>query len=80
MSRGVDIQLKILPTLSLITISPAVHGQLLANVRGVLQFHFRAVHPSVALTPLLLYLVLTDDECQIYPCGAAGVLLCFKQV
>ena len=52
MSRGVDTQLKILQTLSLITISPAVHGQLLANVRGVLQFHFCAVHPSVVLTPL----------------------------
>ena len=78
MSRGVDTQLKILQTLSLIAISPAVHCQLLANVRAVLQFHFRAVHPSVALTPLLLYLVLTDDECHIYPCGTTGVLLCFK--
>ena len=80
MSRGIDIQLQILQTLSLITISPAVHGQLLANVRGVLQFHFCAVHPSVVLTRLFLYLVLTDDECQIYPCGATGVLSCFKQV
>ena len=27
-------------------ISPAVHGQLIANLRAVLQFHFRAVHSS----------------------------------
>jgi len=34
MSQGVDIKLKILqPLLSLVTNFPAVHGQLLANVR-----------------------------------------------
>ena len=41
MSQGVDIQLKILQTLlSLITNFPAVHGRLLANVRGFLLHAF----------------------------------------
>jgi len=54
-SQGVGVELKILQTLlPLVTNYPAMHGQLLATVRTSI---------SLSCCPLLLYLVLMDDEC-----------------
>ena len=83
-SQGVDVELKVLqPLLSLVTNFPAVHGQLLANVRTSILLS--SCPPSlvacpdleyapVALQALLLYFMLLESRMAVVPSTAVPTL------
>jgi hypothetical protein len=73
MSRGVDIQLKILQTLlSIITNFPTIHGRLLANVRA---FILCSLFSSLTEGPaLLLCFNLNESRTAVVSSTAAATL------